>query len=260
MKPDNILERIIAEKKREVALRRQNISVRFLESSEYFKTPCHSFAAALNAPGKTGIITEFKRRSPSLGWINEQANIADVAQGYAENGSSAISVLTDEKFFGGSLSDLRSARNHKIPLLRKDFIIDEYQVIESKAAGADVVLLIGACLTRKEVKNLAQCAKNIGLNVLLELHNEDELDSICDDVDAIGINNRNLKTFEVDLENSIRLAASLPGKLLIAESGIQNLKTVRMLRQHGFSGFLIGERFMKEKDPVLAFKTFLNGN
>lgn len=260
MKPENILEKIIEEKKREVAYRRMEILVRKLESFEYFKNPCRSFSKALSLSESTGIITEFKRKSPSLGWLNENANVVSVSQGYAKNGASAISILTDEKFFGGSLSDLGKARVNNIPLLRKDFIIDEYQVIESKAAGADALLLIAACLDPKEVKKLARCAHSVGLQVLLELHNEDELDAVCDDVDVIGINNRNLKTFEVDLENSIRLAALLPGMALVAESGIKNMKTVEMLRQHGFSGFLIGERFMKEIDPALAFKSFLNGN
>lgn len=258
MKRENILEIIVAEKKHEVAIRKEQTPVRTLESSNLFSIPCLSFADALTDRGKHGIIAEFKRKSPSLGWINQDANISEVTKGYAQNGASAISVLTDEKFFGGSLNDLSAARGNGVPVLRKDFMIDEYQVVEAKSAGADIILLIAACLTPSEVKKLALLARNLGMSVLLELHTEAELDHVCDAITAVGINNRNLKTFEVDVENSIRLAEQLGEHLRVAESGLRDVATIQLLRQHGFSGFLMGEYFMKQTDPALALKQFID--
>jgi len=167
-------------------------------------------------------------------------------------------VLTDDRFFGGSLNDLMEARNYDIPLLRKDFIIDEYQLIESKAFGADVILLIAACLSKEDVKNFSAFAKDLGLNVLLEIHKEDELDHVCDEVDVVGINNRDLKSFAVDLNHSIELCKKIPSdKIKISESGIDDVNTIHFLKQNGFSGFLMGEKFMKEKNPGLAFADFV---
>ena len=165
--------------------------------------------------------------------------------------------MTDTAFFGGSIDDLLAATINAVPLLRKDFIIDEYQLYESKAFGAEVILLIAACLTKNEVKKLAVTAKNIGLNVLLEIHNEQELDHICDDVDVIGVNNRDLKTFTVDISRSIELGEKI-GKdnIKISESGIDTVESIQLLKQHGFRGFLMGEKFMREKDPGQAFKKF----
>lgn len=255
---ENILDMIVAEKKREVTFRKEKTPVGILESAKLFSQPCLSFSGALTDPGKSGIIAEFKRKSPSLGWINRDADVVEVTRGYAENGASSISVLTDESFFGGSLDDLGKALGNGVPVLRKDFIIDEYQLIEAKSAGADIILLIAACLTPQDVKRLAGFARSLGLNVLLELHHESELDHVCEETDVVGINNRNLKTFEVDVENSIRLAEKLNGRLCIAESGLRDVATIRLLKQHGFSGFLMGEYFMKQQDPALALKRFID--
>lgn len=254
----NILDTIIAHKKIEVDERKQQKNIAELQSLPAFKSETLSFKNFLISPGKTGIIAEFKRRSPSKGVINNTSSVTGVTLQYVQHGASAISVLTDEKFFGGSLQDLVEARSNNVPVLRKEFIIDEYQLIESKAFGADIILLIAACLSRGEVKSLSQFAKNIGLNVLLEIHDDEELGHICDDVDVVGINNRNLKTFKVDISHSIDLANKLPaGMLKISESGIDEADTILLLKQNGFNGFLIGERFMKENDPGLAFKDFV---
>lgn len=254
----NILEKIIAYKRVEVAKRKREISVVQLERHELFKKVPLSLKTFIKDETKTGIIAEFKRASPSKGIINNKASVADVAAAYAAYGASGISVLTDEAFFKGSLDDLSIAVKMDVPVLRKDFMIDDYQIIEAKAYGASVILLIAACLSPAEVKALARTAKNIGLEVLLELHDETELDHVCDDVDLVGINNRNLKTFSVDLEQSIRLAGKLDdGFLKIAESGINSTENIRYLKQHGFDGFLIGEHFMKEEEPGAAFKNFV---
>jgi indole-3-glycerol phosphate synthase len=211
----------------------------------------------LDASG-TGIIAEFKRRSPSKGVINPDVDVVEVTKGYTKNGASCLSVLTDEHFFGGNNDDLVKARVNEIPILRKDFIIDEYQLIESKSIGADVILLIAACLTPGEVKQLARFAKGLGLSVLLELHAEEELEHVCDETEIIGINNRNLKTFDVDIERSLRMAEKIPlPKLKIAESGISSVENILLFKRHGFCGFLIGENFMKAPDPTIAFAEFV---
>jgi len=208
---------------------------------------------------KTGIIAEFKRKSPSKGFINRDADVKDVTEAYTKFGASGLSVLTDNHFFGGSTADLVTARQNEIPILRKDFIIDQYQLFVSKAIGADVVLLIAACLSRTKLKRLAGYAKDLGLEVLLEIHEERELDHICDGIDIIGINNRNLKTFEVDIDRSIALSRRLPENMLkIAESGIRDADAVRKFRLEGYNGFLMGETFMKEKDPGQSFGNFVN--
>jgi indole-3-glycerol phosphate synthase len=209
-------------------------------------------------PGKTGIIAEFKRKSPSKGVINDTASVEVVTAAYAAHGASGLSVLTDNHFFGGSLVDLTAATINETPILRKDFMIDPYQIIEAKAFGAEVILLIAACLSPTQVKELAGVAKDIGLEVLLEIHTSAELDHLCDNIDMVGINNRNLKTFEVDLAHSIALAKMLPAHLpKIAESGISNVSTIVELKKEGFDGFLIGENFMKTSDPAAAFAAFV---
>jgi indole-3-glycerol phosphate synthase len=254
----NILDEIIAYKKIEVAERKMLMTAHQLENFGFYNSQTLSLKASLLDPAKTGIIAEFKKRSPSKGIINDTADIFNVTGLYASQGASGVSVLTDNKFFGGSMDDLIKARIHHVPILRKDFIIDEYQITEAKAIGADVILLIAACLTPEEVKRLAAFAKAIGLEVLLEIHDEVELEHICDEVDLVGVNNRNLKTFTVDLEQSIRLAEKIGDeKLKIAESGISNVENILYLKQHGFTGFLIGERFMKETDPGKAFMNFV---
>ena len=253
----NILEKIIAAKKEEVALRKTATPVAALEYYGLFKKLPLSLTQFLTDETKTGIIAEFKRASPSKGIINNQVSVAAVTAAYTRYGASGISVLTDENFFKGSLQDLEIASENAVPVLRKDFMIDEYQLIEAKAFGASVILLIAACLTPVEVKRLAGTAKRLGLEVLLELHDETELDHICPDVDIVGINNRNLKTFTVDLEHSVRLAQKIDAAFLkIAESGINSLDNIRYLKRQGFDGFLIGENFMKEADPGAAFQNF----
>ena len=207
---------------------------------------------------KTGIIAEYKRKSPSKGTINALATVEAVTAAYAAHGASGISVLTDELFFGGTLNDLLAATVNEVPLLRKDFMIDAYQLYEAKAYGAEVILLIAACLTPAEVKHLAGIARNLQMEVLLELHDETELDHICDDTEIIGINNRNLKTFEVDIERSLKMAERIPAnKIKVAESGISSVEMIEVFKQHGFRGFLMGENFMKEADPAIAFASFV---
>jgi indole-3-glycerol phosphate synthase len=253
----NILDEIIAYKKTEVAQQKIAMRAGQWEQFGFFSEPCLSLKASLLDNSKTGIITEFKRRSPSKGIINDQADVFQVTAAYTAAGASGLSVLTDAKFFGGSTDDLIKARINRIPVLRKDFMIDEYQLIEAKAIGADVILLIAACLSPERVRELASRAKQLGMEVLLEIHADEELDHICDEVDMVGVNNRNLKTFTVDLEQSIRLSERIGNsKLRIAESGISSPQNIRYLQQHGFDGFLIGERFMKEADPGQAFKQF----
>lgn len=253
----NILEEIIIHKRKEVEQRKQETSIQDLEQGRFFNRETLSLKEFLVNPKKTGIIAEFKRRSPSKGIINNRDSVDSVTKAYAAYGASGISVLTDYNFFGGSLDDLISARDNGVPLLRKDFMIDEYQIVEAKAYGADVILLIAACLSPAEVKQLTRAAKKLNLEVLLEIHNEAELDHICNEVDLVGVNNRNLKNFEVDLEHSVKLAEKIGESFLkIAESGINDVKNIHYLEQYGFKGFLIGEYFMKQKSPGQAFKEF----
>ena len=255
----NILEKIIAHKKIEVAERKKNISINELEKQISFSREILSLKNFLLDDSKTGIIAEFKRKSPSKGIINGDADVVEITNAYFINGASGLSVLTDESFFGGSSDDLIKARINKIPILRKDFIIDEYQIIEAKAMGADVILLIAANLTIAETSLLAAFAKSLKLEVLLEIHNEEELNHICDDVDIVGVNNRDLKTFTVDINRSIILSKKIPAdKIKISESGISNIDTILHLKTFGFKGFLIGENFMKEKNPAVAFASFVN--
>ncbi len=253
----NILEKIIAQKRVEVAERKGLVSLQKLEQKPLFNSSTKSLKEYVKDKRKTGIIAEYKRRSPSKGIINDTATVEDVVQAYAEGGASGVSVLTDADFFGGNLSDLEKANFVDVPLLRKDFTIDEYQLVEAKAYGASVILLIAACLTPKEVADLTNTSKNLGLEVLLELHDESELLHINPNVDLVGINNRNLKSFSVDLEQSVKLANQVGDSFIkIAESGISDVDNILYLKQFGFDGFLIGENFMKQPDPGAAFKTF----
>jgi len=254
----NILEQIIEYKREEVKSRKSRVKTTDLEKRELFSRTVLPLKDFLLDRSRTGIIAEFKRRSPSKGIINPDVDVIEVTRGYTENGAACLSVLTEEHFFGGSDEDLVKARINEIPILRKDFIIDEYQLVEAKSIGADVILLIAACLTVTEVKQLASFAKNLGLEVLLELHAEDELGHICDETNIIGINNRNLKTFEVDVERSLRMAEKIPfPKFKVAESGISSVNDILLFKQHGFNGFLIGENFMKATDPTIAFAEFV---
>ena len=254
----NILEEIIEYKREEVKSRKSKVKTADLEKRELFSRTVLPLKNFLLDKSKTGIIAEFKRRSPSKGVINPDIDVLEVTKGYTEHGASCLSVLTDVHFFGGSDEDLIKARINEVPILRKDFVIDEYQLLEAKSIGADVILLIAACLTVAEVKRLANFAKNLGLEVLLELHAEEELEHICDYTDVIGINNRNLKTFDVDIERSLRMAERIPfPKFKIAESGISSVNDILLFKQHGFQGFLIGENFMKVTNPTIAFAEFV---
>jgi len=254
----NILDRIIAHKQTEVAAAKAVKTIAELEQMPLFSKPCLSLKAFLLDETKTGIIAEYKRQSPSKGIINNTATVEEVTKAYTQNGASGISVLTDNHFFGGSLADLEAATFNHIPLLRKDFMIDEYQLVEAKAYGASVILLIAACLSPKRVEELAIAAKNLGLEVLLEIHNAEELGHICDEVDMVGVNNRNLKDFVVNVEASAQLIKDIPkNKVTVAESGINNTDTIVFLRQAGFRGFLIGEHFMKQPNPTIAFADFV---
>lgn len=254
----NILDKIIEHKKEEVARNKKFVSTEQLIQKPFFNRQVISLKQFLLDETKTGIIAEFKRKSPSKGIINNNADVLDVTKAYTENGASGLSVLTDTHFFGGSADDLRKARDKDIPILRKDFIVDEYQLLEAKAMGADVILLIAACLSPENVQELAFFAKSLKMEVLLEIHNDAELAHICDEVDLVGVNNRDLKTFTVDINRSIELGKQIPSdKIKIAESGISNVETINRFKQAGFKGFLMGENFMKEKDPGEAFKKFV---
>lgn len=254
----NILDKIIEFKKEEVAASKALVSLDALKQQEGFSRKIFSLKQFLLDETKTGIIAEFKRRSPSKGIINDKADVVEVTKAYAANGASCLSVLTDNNFFGGTYDDLRNARVNKIPILCKDFIIDEYQLVEARAMGADVILLIAACLTPDRVKELAFFAKSLGLEVLLEIHNEAELVHICDETELVGVNNRDLKTFSVDINRSIALSKQIPAdKIKIAESGIDSVETIVTFKKAGFKGFLIGEKFMKQQDPTIAFAEFV---
>jgi indole-3-glycerol phosphate synthase len=255
----NILETIVEHKRKEVAKRQIDAPVAELERTGLYGRPRLSLRGFITDPRKTGLIAEFKRRSPSKGAINDKAAVAEVTRGYSAAGASGLSVLTDHHFFGGASEDLIAARVNEVPILRKDFIIDEYQIVEARAIGADAILLIAACLTPAQVGRLAEFAGSLGLEVLLEIHGEEELDHICDATMLVGVNNRDLKTFTVDVERSIRLVPRIPrDRVLIAESGIDNVGTIRRMRDAGFHGFLVGEHFMKAHDPAIAFASFVN--
>lgn len=257
----DILEEIIAHKRIEIAAQEQNVPISFLEDlleKNDDMAKVHSMKASL-AASATGIIAEFKRRSPSKDWINRNADAKVIPASYQQAGASALSILTDEHFFGGGLRDIRAARpTVSLPILRKDFIISRYQLLQAKAAQADAVLLIAAALSKEECSTLACEAHKLGLEVLLEMHHEDELDYVNEYVDMAGINNRNLGTFHTDVENSFRMAEKLPADILkVSESGISNPETVKLLRQEGFRGFLIGETFMKTANPRNTLSTFI---
>jgi len=255
----NILTEIVAHKRTEVDARKQQRSMEELEQTSWFKRTPLSLAQFLRDPEKTGIIAEFKRRSPSKGLINGDVTVKDVTMAYTRYGASGLSVLTDEQFFGGSSDDLQQARTlNNIPILRKDFIIDEYQIVEAKAIGADVILLIAECLSKQEVAQLAAFAGNLGLEVLLEVHSGDQLDKVTDHIQLVGVNNRDLTTFKVDFNRSCELASQIPAdKCKVAESGISNTDAIITLKQAGFQGFLIGEHFMKQGNPQRAFEQFV---
>lgn len=256
----DILTSIVAHKRTEVAQRRERLPLAALER-EALQAPAPRGGMRRSlAQSASGIIAEFKRRSPSKDWIKREADASVIPPAYEKAGASALSVLTDEHFFGGSLDDLRTARRLVTrPLLRKDFIIDEYQLLEARCAGADAVLLIAACLNhRREYAPLLRLAHDLGLEVLLEIHDERELDYADEGPDMIGVNNRHLGTFHTDVETSFRLIDRLPADaLLVSESGISSPAVIRRLRQVGYRGFLCGECFMREADPGTALQEFI---
>ncbi len=235
------------------------MSISDLEKSDFFNRETLSLKKFLLDESRTGIIAEFKRKSPSRGIINGNADVVEITSAYANNGAAALSVLTDEAFFGGSNHDLVRSRINQIPILRKDFIIDEYQITEARSIGADIILLIAACLSPQQVRTLAKFARSLQLEVLLELHDETELAHICDETEIVGINNRNLRTFEVDIDRSLQMAKKIPAdKIKVTESGISSVENITLFKQHDFRGFLIGENFMKEENPAIAFASFVN--
>ncbi len=256
----NILEKILAAKSKEVTERKANTSLGALEAEADFSRQTVSLAAALSREGSSGIIAEIKRKSPSKGMLHPDADAHRIAAAYAAAGAAGISVLTDFEFFGGSSDDLRAARSAQPgPLLRKDFIIDEYQIVEARSLGADVILLIAAALDAAAVHKLASVAHAFELEVLLEVHSEEELQrALCDEVDLVGVNNRDLKTFAIDVDLSRRLKDAIPDRFIaVAESGLQHPETVKELRALGYRGFLMGEIFMKEASPGQACANFI---
>ncbi len=256
----NILDKIVIDKRKEVELRKSVIPIYQLETSVLFERDTNSLTNRLRE-SKSGIIAEHKRRSPSKSVINQNLNVQDVAKGYENAGVCGMSVLTDGKYFGGSLDDLLVARaSCDLPLLRKEFIIDKYQIIEAKAYGADVILLIAAILSRDEIKQFSELAKQLNLDVLLEVHNEEELHkSIMPSLDMLGVNNRNLKTFEVSLETSKQLSQLIPNDFVkVSESGISLVEAIKTLQPYDYRGFLIGENFMKTDNPGASATGFIN--
>lgn len=256
----NILDRIVIDKKQEVSLKKGLIPYKQLEQSVLFNRNTYSLSQFINN-SNTGIIAEHKRRSPSKAVINQSVSVQEVVNGYQTAQVSGISVLTDGKYFGGSLDDFLLARaTVEVPLLRKEFIIDEYQIIEAKAYGADAILLIAAILTREEIKQFSELAKQLHLDVLLEVHNEDELHkAIMPSLDLLGVNNRNLKTFEVSTDISKSLSTLIPEDFVkVSESGISTIDAIKDLKQYGYKGFLIGENFMKTSNPGEAATAFIN--
>jgi indole-3-glycerol phosphate synthase len=255
----NILKQICDTKRREVAQQKKDTPLAALKSNYDTARTAVSFKQALSG-SPTGIIAEFKRRSPVKGILNPGADAATVVGAYERAGATAVSVLTDETFFGGSFLDLQQARETvtRVPLLRKDFILDEYQVYQSKALGADAILLIAACLEKDEAARLAAVAHALNLEVLLEIHNDSELEYITGDVDVVGVNNRNLERFITDIDISLEMAGKIPARCVkISESGLSRPQSVKQLRQAGYRGFLIGELFMRTPDPGVALTQFL---
>lgn len=256
----DILQEIVATKRAEVDRRKRETDLQALyRQAETPRTTRHSLREALRS-SSTGIISEFKRRSPSKGWINRDADVQSVVRAYQQAGATALSVLTDTPYFGGTDDDLRAARQAcSLPILRKDFTVDEFQLVESRALGADAVLLIAAALTREQCRRFAEIAHQLELEVLLEIHDQSELDYYSEYVDVLGVNNRNLGSFHTDVTNSFRVIGQMPQEATpISESGISNPDTVKELRAVGFKGFLIGENFMKTEAPGDSLKNFIN--
>lgn len=257
----DILTEIIVHKRKEVAERKELYPIKLLEKSSYFEGKPVSLKKYIQREDKSGVIAEIKRKSPSKGMINEHVSVERTSIGYMQAGASGLSVLTDEKYFGGSSEDLMTARSFNFcPILRKDFVIDEYQVIEAKSIGADVILLIAAVLSKEEIDRLGSLARSLGMESLLEVHNEEELnDAITDKVDLLGVNNRNLKTFETSIQTSKDLVDKIPNDFVkVTESGLHSPEVVNELKSCGYEGFLIGETFMKSGRPGRAAKEFIS--
>lgn len=255
----NILDKIVAQKRKEIVEKKELYPTPLLEKSTFFNSQTVSLSQYVKREDKSGIIAEFKRKSPSKPAINLYANAEEVTIGYMQAGASALSVLTDTTFFGGKSEDLTAARKYNFcPILRKDFVIDEYQVIEARSIGADAILLISEILTKEEVKQLSSLAHSLGMEVLLELHSESQLDKYADGIQLIGVNNRDLDTFKTDVNFSKKLIHQLPKEATkISESGIKDAGVVRELKAAGYDGFLIGERFMNCANPGDACKSFI---
>lgn len=255
----NTLQTIIDYKKKEVQEKKDLYPVKLLERTIYYNSPCVSLKKYLLRNDLAGIIAEFKRKSPSKGFINKYADIEKTTIGYMQAGASALSVLTDTNFFGGKNEDLTTARKFNFcPILRKDFTVDEYQIIEAKSIGADAILLIAAVLEKEQIKNFTKLAISLGMEVLLEIHAEDELDKIISEIQLVGLNNRNLKTMEISLQTSFDMLNKLPHNVVkISESGISNAQQLVQLKEAGFHAFLMGEYFMKHSRPEEACIKFI---
>ena len=257
----HILDEIVQHKQQEVKERKSLFPKELLEKSIFFNTPCVSMKKYVTRDDRWGIIAEFKRRSPSKGLINDHSSVEQVSIGYMQAGASGLSVLTDSHFFGGKNDDLTTARKYNFcPILRKEFIIDQYQIIEAKSIGADAILLIASILTPEQTKKFAQFAHDLGLEVLLEVHDKPELEEhLNPDIDLVGVNNRDLKSFEVDINTSIQLANEIPDTFVkVSESGINDPSTIIKLKQCGFSGFLIGQNFMMQNRPEKKCQEFID--
>lgn len=254
-----ILDTIVAHKRHEVNRLKEAVSVGQLERSPLFQRQCYSASLFIRRADKSGIIAEFKRASPSKGTINDQVSVREVTTGYAQAGVSCLSVLTDKRFFGGSTNDLQEAREYNaIPILRKDFVIDEYQIVEAKAMGADMILLIAECLSAAEVRTFATLARSLGMEVLMELNQLEEVEKICPELNLVGVNNRDLRTFTVDINQSVEIGRYIPREFVkVSESGLSNPEDVQKLRKHGFEAFLMGEAFMKTTNPAISCAQFI---
>lgn len=255
----NKLQEIVIEKRKQVEQDKKHLPIEMLEQSLYFNRECALLKEYLVREDKSGIIAEIKKKSPALGAINPEINVGNLAAGYTQAGISALSVLTDTKFFGGCNADLMDAReNTNCPILRKDFVIDEYQVYEAKSIGADIILLIAAILTKEEIAGFTELAHKLGMQVILEVHAENELEKVDNKVDVIGVNNRNLEIMQIDVHTSRSMVKRIPdGFLKISESGIEDPAIVLELKQLGYDGFLIGSHFMKHPEPGKACAEFI---
>ncbi len=256
----NILDKIVQHKRKEVAERKELYPVKLLETSIFFSSPCVSLSNYIKRPDKSGIIAEIKRQSPSKGPINPYVSIEATSIGYMQAGASALSILTDHKFFGGKNEDLSLAREmNYCPILRKDFVLEEYQIVEARSLGADAILLIAAILEPAQLKRLATFASSLGMESLMEVHSLAELEQhLNDQVDLVGVNNRDLTTFSVSLETSFSMAEHIPGEFTkVAESGISEPEDILQLATYGYEGFLIGERFMQHAQPHKACEQFI---